>query len=98
MDNVNIVLSSDNNYSQHLGVVLCSIFENKKSDYNINIYVIDGGISKENKEKLNELEKKYHFFISYLYVDSKMLPNLVINGHVTESTYYRILIPKLLGQ
>lgn len=97
MNNVNIVLSSDNNYAQHLGVVLCSIFENKKSDYNINIYIIDGGISKENKEKLNELEKKYHFFINYLYVDSRMLPNLVINGHVTESTYYRILIPKLLG-
>lgn len=93
---VNIVLSSDNNYAQHLGVVLCSIFENKKFDYNINIHVIDGGISDENKKRLGELEKKYNFLIKYLYIDSSLLPNLVINGHITESAYYRILIPKLL--
>ncbi len=60
MNFVNVILSSDNNYAQCLGVVLCSIFKNKSKDYLINVYVIDGGISIDNKNKLNEIEKNIY--------------------------------------
>ena len=61
MRQINIIFSSDDNYAQHLGVVLCSIFENKKENYKVNIYIIDGGISDINKNKLALLEKIYLF-------------------------------------
>jgi lipopolysaccharide biosynthesis glycosyltransferase len=51
MNKDRIVSSSaiDNNYAQHLGVMLVSVFENK-GDEEIIYYVIDGGISEKIKK------------------------------------------------
>ena len=57
METINIVFSSDNNYAQFMGVTLCSIFENKKNDYLIDIYVLDGGIQEDNKIRIREIQK-----------------------------------------
>ena len=64
METINIVFSSDNNYAQYMGVAICSIFENKKVGYLIDIYVLDGGISEDNKSKLKVLEDRYNFKIN----------------------------------
>jgi lipopolysaccharide biosynthesis glycosyltransferase len=100
MKNINIIFSSDNNYSQHLGVALCSIFENKskKNNYILNVYVIDGGISKENRLKLRRIEKKYIFKIKYIKINIQKYTDLYISGHITQSAYYRILIPDLVDK
>lgn len=98
MKSIDIIFSSDNNYAQHLGVALCSIFENKSNRYLINIYVIDGGISTENKSKLKILENKYSFIINYLYLKTEDYQDLYISDHISQATYYRILIPELLDK
>lgn len=98
MKSINIIFSSDNNYAQHLGVVLCSIFENKSKNYFINVYFIDGGISQENKDKLNILEIKYSFKIKYLYLQIENYKDLFISDHITQAAYYRILIPNLIDE
>ena len=93
---MNITFSADNKYAQFLGVTLCSIFENKRGSYNINIYVLDGGIEKENKEKLKSLVSKYSENIHFIKIDNSFFKDFYISGHITHATYYRILIPKLL--
>jgi lipopolysaccharide biosynthesis glycosyltransferase len=97
MSSIDIIFSSDNNYARHLGVVLCSIFENKNNNYSINVYIIDGGISNENKEILSTLETKYVFKIIYLYVKIEDYKDLYISDHITQAAYYRILIPELIN-
>ena len=52
MQSMNIVYSSDNNYAQHLGASIYSLLSHN-SDIEIVIYVIDNGISKDNKEYLH---------------------------------------------
>ncbi len=96
MKNIDIILSSDNNYAQYLGVVLCSIFENKKQGHSINVHVINGGISSENIKKLEILEERYNFNISYINIDKNYFSDLFISDHISQATYYRILIPSLL--
>lgn len=96
METINIIFSSDNNYAQHLGVCLCSIFENKKNGYLIDVYVIDGDISEFNKNKLRVLEVKYSFKIKYIKINKEDFLNFPTSEHVSIAAYFRILIPNLL--
>ena len=95
---INIIFSADNKYVQHLGVTLCSIFENKSNNSDLNIFVIDGGISNKNIAKLQILEKKYSFKIKYIHLQNNDYKDLLISRHITQATYYRILIPNIVEQ
>lgn len=96
METINIVFSADNNYAQFMGVALCSLFENKKDNYLIDVYVLDGGVSNKNKEKLKILENKYNFKIIYIKIDISFFKDFFISDHITQATYYRIMMPELL--
>ena len=102
VDPVTIVFSSDNYFAQLLGVALCSIFENKKGNYSIHIYVIDGDISNENKRRLAVIEKKYGFKINYLKPDKNMFADVQVNNPAAHSfflsiaAYYRLAIASML--
>lgn len=54
-----IVYASDNGFAEVLGVSLTSLYENSKDAEDIVVYVLDSGISKENREKLSSLSGKY---------------------------------------
>ncbi|MCT8137619.1 hypothetical protein H1D32_07565 [Anaerobacillus sp. CMMVII] len=56
---MNIVSTSNNEYSQHLGVMLNSLLENTKNREILNIYIIDGGISSDNKYRLNKVTGRF---------------------------------------
>jgi lipopolysaccharide biosynthesis glycosyltransferase len=92
---VSVVFASDDNYAFFLGTALCSLFENKKGDYQISIFVIDGGITTENKRNLSILEERYSFRITYVVPDAKLF-----RGFPTDiwpiAAYYRIVIAQLL--
>lgn len=92
---INIVFATDNNYVQHLAATITSIFMNTNHSSNMVINIIDGGISEENKIYLNNLVSKFNSEICYKNIDPSLLGKVVINGHITEATYYRILIPSL---
>jgi len=96
MEDINILLASDDNYAQHLGVVLCSIFENRKGIYVINIYIIDGGLSKESKLKLEELEYRYNFKIKYLDAQKEIFKNYPKLSHWGDIIYNKLLVDRLL--
>ena len=90
-----IFLPSDNNYAPYLAVCITSICKNTKSY--INIYILDGGISKENKAKIQSLNKKFkNFSIEFLSINTdEHFKNFSIPKNLTLSTYNRLLIPKL---
>lgn len=94
-EDINIVFSSDNNYSKYTGVAICSIFENKTTEKNINIFILDGGINETNKEKLINISKKYNFYLEFKKVSNEKIKKLKTTGHITHPTYYRIMIPEI---
>lgn len=57
--NLQVVYASDDKFAEILGVSLTSLYENNKAMEQINIYVLDSGITSSNKEKLNTLSEKY---------------------------------------
>ena len=100
MIGITIVTACDNTYSQHLGVLLCSIFENKKPDTVIEkIIVLSEEISDANKIKFRKLKNKYNFCLEYKHINSQMFADLVLRPWLPhQSTYYRVAIPTILSK
>lgn len=98
MNNIAICLSSDNNYVQHLGATISSVLKNKNDDEFINVYIIDGGISDENKAKLNSFQNKFDCKIEYVFPDLDKLKNCITykGDYISLATYYRLLIPEMV--
>ncbi len=95
-ERIEIVAACDDKYVQHLGVMLCSLLENISNRENIKLNVIDGGISLENKKRIDDfLKNKYQASINYLEIDTQIYSKFKISHHITHATYYRISIPSL---
>lgn len=95
MQKFNVVLAADNGYVQHLVATISSMLENTQHAQSIIINIIDGGISEPNKDFLSQLTDRYSARIQFLKIKRELLKDVVVNGHITEATYYRILIPAL---
>ncbi len=96
MKNIHIVLASDNNYAQHLGITLISILENNVSDNNIFFYILENGLSKINKEKIISISNKYKCELKFYNVNQGQIKNYPAIGHLSKATYLRLLIPDII--
>jgi lipopolysaccharide biosynthesis glycosyltransferase len=93
---IEIVTASDDNYIQHLCVMLCSLLENTQYKREIKISIIDGGIFQENKDKLSGfILDRYNLKVNYLEIDKTAYQDFPISHHFTHTIYYRISIPLL---
>jgi len=54
-----IVYASDDRFAEVLGVSLVSLYENSKDMYDLIVYILDSGISIENKEKIVFVSESY---------------------------------------
>lgn len=99
---IRVCFSSDDNYVQHLVVAMQSIAVSRRSGDELEIYVLDGGISGENRKLLQQLAQRERMNIHLVDVDREKFrtaPIQTVQGsqtHVTLATYYRLLLPGLL--
>ncbi len=94
-----IVSTTNDEYAQHLGVMLTSLLKKTKNRDAINIYIIDGNISADNKRKLNRVVGRYKKEIVFLTPATSLkeaLPEDSTIGYITKETYFRIFLPTLL--
>ena len=95
-DNISIVLSTDNNYAPYAAATIASICDNTKSF--CKIYILDGGISEVNKNRISELKTYFdNLSVSFIIIDTeRYFKNFQVKiKHITISTYYRFLIGDL---
>ena len=99
MNDINIVLSADNNYAQHLCVTITSLLENNKNkNYLLKINILDGGINDVNKEKINTVCSYYNTIPIYYKINQEVFKNFPEIGHLKLPTYYRLIIPEIFPQ
>lgn len=89
---INIVCAIDDQYTQHCGVMLTSLFENNKT-VTFHVYVLSEYISKQNIVMLEDVSTKYSNSMEIKLIDKSYLEVAPVFGHITLSTYYRLLIP-----
>lgn len=97
---MNFILSSDNNYAQHLGVALYSILDHNRDEEEVNIFVVDNDIKDENRQKLHLLEQQFknahlHFIAFGKWRDSLQL-NMAWN--ISISSYARLFVASMLPE
>lgn len=96
-NSINICLSSDNNYIQHLAVTIASILKNKAEDDSFSFIILDGGITDENKEKIIALKSICDFDIEFVTVDNSLFAKCPIQDwtHLSIVGYYRLVLPDI---
>lgn len=96
-NNIPVFLSSDNNYAPFVATTIASICDNTKSF--VDFYILDGGITAENQEKIRALKDIFNnFSIRFIKIDTEKEfseINYKNNEYITLSTYNRFLIPQL---
>lgn len=94
-NNIPIFLSSDNNYAPFVATTIASVCDNTKSF--CEFYVIDGGISPDNRSKIMALSEQFkNFSIEFITIDyDKYFKNFREITYLGLSTYSRFLIPEL---
>lgn len=93
-----IVTATNDRYAKHLGVMLHSLLENLENKININIYILEANISRENKIKLQKIVGRYNLQVNFLTINDHDYRSFHKVRYFTKEAYYRILIPELLDK
>ncbi|KAA6342559.1 General stress protein A [termite gut metagenome] len=94
---MDIVCGIDNNFVQHCGVLMTSVFENNKEE-EITFHILTDGLTQKNQLLLEQVTSSYKQQIHVYCIDRSILKDCPIRrgDHVSLATYFRILIPFIL--
>ena len=92
----NVCFATDDIYAIHCAVALASVLKNARSQDDYNFYILDGGISKQNKKTISSLTDLRDCKIQFISIDQKTFASFFLDYHFTKAVYYRILIPELI--
>jgi len=92
---VNIAFLIDDSYSEQLAVTLASILKNDRHNTEFKVFVIDTGISEENKNRIKKLEGNY--LIDFIPVQPEMFEDFPSIYHLKTLNYARLLLPSLVS-
>jgi lipopolysaccharide biosynthesis glycosyltransferase len=97
MRELNIVMSSDDNFAPYLGITILSIIKNKMDGYKIIFNILDGEVSKSNKEKIkNIIKNNEECDVNFIKIDKKKFNAFPEKGHIKIPSYYRIIAPEII--
>jgi lipopolysaccharide biosynthesis glycosyltransferase len=99
-----VCLASDEAYVQHLSVAIASILTNKNPADHLHFYILDGGISPGEKQKLASLKNIADFDIDYIDVTNlfrdqptfALLEKKHLSKHISITSCYRLFIHELI--
>ena len=95
MQNINVVLGTDDNYVAPCIACITSIFENNK-DLLCSIYILTEGLSDYNIKKFDEVSRRYNRKINIVKIDTRKFNKLITRGRFSKAMYNRFLIPEIL--
>ena len=97
MKKLNVVYSSDENYSKLVMTSMVSLIENNKEFDKINVYVISNGISPQSKEltvSLAEGTNAEVIFIDFAEIEDK----IYTDGNYSVSSYARLFLTQIIDE
>lgn len=98
-ENITIVIASDNHYAVLIAALIKSIEVHHKSDESISFIIIDDGISKKNKEKLQKSINPKITNLKWIESSTIIPPEIKIptdNSTYPATVYYRLFAPYIV--
>jgi lipopolysaccharide biosynthesis glycosyltransferase len=95
---LDIVVSTDDNYVQHLMGMLCSLYEHNKNHHIVLHMLRNGSLLQKNEDFLRGITEKYGHKIKFYNVDETPLQGVQFRKKrpLTMAAYYRLLLPDIL--
>jgi lipopolysaccharide biosynthesis glycosyltransferase len=97
MTQINLLFATDNNYIEHVAVVLASVFDNNPNA-NFKIYYIIDEVSVKNKIKFESFLIKYNCKVEFLLIDCTIFNSVVLTHHFSKSVYFRLMMAELVKE
>lgn len=94
-EKIHIAFTIDKPYIQHVGVLLCSLFEHNPKNLFIIYLVIDFSENHELK-KLKKFIATFSQELKVINVQKEKVSGFKLSHHATSAVYYRLLLPELL--
>jgi len=91
-----VVTACDENYAIGAAAAVRSAIGSVGSERRLRVFVLDGGITDPSKQRLMRSWDAPNVEVAWLLPDLTALGDLEVSGHVTVSTYLRILMAELL--
>jgi len=91
---LNAAYSFMDNYSQHAGLSILSLFVNNTDIDEINVYIIDNEISKKNTDNFLSIAKKYNRKIIFISLDS-ISSKMDVDTNFCRSTYGKLFLSQI---
>lgn len=97
---IDVVFAIDNNYPIYAMLMINSIMKNNVSNSDYTFWVLETGVTDENKTKMTDYVKSVGQEIKFITVPSKYIEEWqkLYKKHITPIAMSRILIPELLPQ
>lgn len=95
---VHVISATDNNYIQHLAVAFASLLAHLSREWTAKLYVIEGGLTKDNRERLTRTVERHRGELEFIAVRPEDYDNLALGTsltHITAAAFYRINIPEV---
>ena len=92
---VHIAITTDENYLQHAGVMLASLFANARERRFV-VHCVTSSAGTPDWAKLEGMVFRAGHQLRVLTPDDVSLRNLKISDHATTAVYYRLLLPELM--
>lgn len=96
----NIVISSDDNYAPYLVNLIKSVVKNQRAQLAYDFFILDGGISKKNKNIIANFSHGLGINVEFVEIDTeifvKSCPLVDASKHITLPTYFRFALARLL--
>ncbi len=99
LNNINICIACDDNYSKYAGVTMASVLYNALKNDEIVFYILDGGISDEHKKQILSLKALKKCDINFIKIDENLFDsykNIQSHSYISLPSYYRLKLPSLL--
>ncbi len=91
-----IVSAADERYAMPLAVTIRSALDRLSVGQRVRLFVLDGGITDESKDKLAETWSRPTLNLSWLTTDTDLVADLPVSDQVSSVTYLRLMLCDLL--
>ncbi len=90
------MIAADDAFVMPLAVTIRSAIETLRNDAHLTVYVMDGGIRRANRKRLMRSWPSERASVEWIQVPPAMLAGLPDPGRLSQATYFRALLPRLL--
>lgn len=96
---MNVVYSSDQNYVQHMGVSLFSLYQTNLDVEQLSVYIIANEIQTESKQQISSLAGRFNRHVTWIdFQQYKKALELDMEWNISLSAYARLFLPEMLPQ